>query len=84
MQRLESKIAQLRLYIEHERAQIPGVTLSRERKSELSGESYGVDGEIASFVDRQLLYTEEGYGAWRDLEDEHLLDEVLHFLKRRA
>lgn len=51
-----------------------GITrLTPEVKSEMSGEGFG---EFALLLERQLLTTPEGMGAWSELQHEDILDGV--------
>ena len=58
-------------------------SLGWDEKPELSAEAQGSDGEFESLLERQLLTTEIGYGAWKDLEDDEVLTGVWRVVTRR-
>jgi hypothetical protein len=57
--------------------------VDRTVKPELSGFMQGSDGDIASLVDRELVTTEIGAGAWAELEDPTILDAVFRVVTAR-
>lgn len=57
--------------------------VDRTVKPELSGIMQGRDGEIESLVERELLTTEIGAGAWVELEDPTILDAVFRVVACR-
>ncbi|MDB2438784.1 hypothetical protein N9W89_08725 [Hellea sp.] len=71
-------------YIEKERKSLKITKIDRKRKREISGISQGMNGEIRSLLDTQLLTTEVGYGAWDELDDEDIMAEVLMEIEARS
>ena len=57
--------------------------VGRTAKPELSGFMQGADGDIESLVDRELVTTEIGAGAWAELEDPTILDAVFRVVTSR-
>jgi hypothetical protein len=57
--------------------------VDRTIKPELSGIMQGPDGDIESLVERELLTTEIGAGAWLELEDPTILDAVFRIVTLR-
>jgi hypothetical protein len=57
--------------------------VDRRVKPELSGIMQGCDGEIESLLDRELVTTEIGAGAWAELEDPMILDAVFRVVTSR-
>ncbi len=55
----------------------------RTIKPEVSGIMQGPDGDIESLVERELLTTEIGAGAWLELEDPTILDAVFRIVTLR-
>jgi hypothetical protein len=75
----EEKLAVIREYVLRERARrdiVPGYALLPE----LSCEAFG---EFRNLVDRQLLRTVEGYGAWSELDYPPVLDGAYRHVLRR-
>jgi hypothetical protein len=52
-------------------------------KHELSGIMQGPDGDIESLIERELLTTVVGTGAWGELEDPAILDATYRVVARR-
>ncbi|KKS38952.1 MAG: hypothetical protein A3G49_04380 [Candidatus Sungbacteria bacterium RIFCSPLOWO2_12_FULL_41_11] len=67
----EEKMEAIKTYILRERERCGVSWLGTEYLFELS--CFGC-GEFYNLVERQLLNTEEGFGGWRELEDEHILE----------
>jgi hypothetical protein len=57
--------------------------VDRTIKPEVSGIMQGPDGDIESLVERELLTTEIGAGAWLELEDPTILDAVFRVVTSR-
>ena len=57
--------------------------VDRTVKPELSGFMQGPNGDIESLVDRELVTTEIGAGAWAELEDPTILDAVFRVVTSR-
>jgi hypothetical protein len=57
--------------------------VDRTTKPEVSGIMQGPDGDIESLVERELLTTEIGAGAWLELEDPTILDAVFRIVTLR-
>jgi hypothetical protein len=57
--------------------------VDRTIKPEVSGIMQGPDGDIESLVERELLTTEIGAGAWLELEDPTILDAVFRIVTLR-
>jgi hypothetical protein len=57
--------------------------VDRTIKPEVSGIMQGPDGDIESLVERELLTTEIGAGAWLELEDPMILDAVFRVVTLR-
>jgi hypothetical protein len=57
--------------------------VDRTIKPEVSGIMQGPDGDIESLVERELLTTEIGAGAWHELEDPTILDAVFRVVTLR-
>jgi hypothetical protein len=70
-------------YVRHERQRRGILSVDENRKSELSGIMQGKDGEIESLLERQLITTREGYGAWGELNDPDLLSAVFNLVMQR-
>jgi hypothetical protein len=58
--------------------------VDRTVKPELSGFMRGSDGDIESLVDRELVTTEIGAGAWAEIEDPTILDAVFRVVTARV
>ena len=69
----QDKYEAIKRYVLAERKRLGITRLTPERKSEMSGEGFG---EFTLLLERQLLTTPEGMGAWSDLQDEDILDGV--------
>lgn len=70
-------------YVEEERKHFPEIKVTRERKPELSSVGGGPLAEFESLLDRQLISTEFGYGGWRELKHEDVLNGVIEVIESR-
>lgn len=70
-------------YVERIRSDCGITKLSHERLPELSGDAFR-GGEIAMLVECQLAKTANGYGAWGELKDSHILKAVRDYIRRSA
>lgn len=66
-------LARIEAYVEGERARNPGQVLGTRRRPEPSGEAFG---EFELLLDVQLVPTQNGLGAWKDLDDAEILEGV--------
>ena len=73
----------IRSYIENERLRRGVTHVDQIQKTEMSGIMQGVDGDILSFIERQLMTTEYGYGAWNELNDKNILKETYRVIEER-
>jgi hypothetical protein len=67
-------------YVIHERERKGITTADFGTRSELSGEAFG---EFVMLLDRQLMTTVVGYGAWHELDDSKVLTEVYQLVEER-
>jgi len=68
------------VYKERRRRGILSGDLRFKRVQELSCELVG---EAFNLVERQLLYTADGYGAWKELKDPEILDLAYQYILKR-
>lgn len=74
------KTEKIRGYIIRERKRRGIKKLGTERLPELSCEMFG---EFYNLIERQLMATHEGYGAWSELRDPAVLDGAYKYAKER-
>ncbi|SNT28635.1 hypothetical protein SAMN05421757_109172 [Tropicimonas sediminicola] len=77
------KWADVEAFVERLRRQEGAVPLSRCRVQEISGDAYP-GGEIALLVERQLVNTHSGYGAWKELDASNVLQAVRDYIARES
>lgn len=80
----QSKLQAIEAYVIGERLRRGITNLGTQSKPEISGESYGVDGEFVSLLERQLLTVEIGFGCWNELSNEDTLNGVWRVVRRRT
>ncbi|OHA07802.1 MAG: hypothetical protein A2934_02935 [Candidatus Sungbacteria bacterium RIFCSPLOWO2_01_FULL_47_10] len=73
----EHKLHVIRAYIEHERERRRITELSTMPLPELSCFGYG---EFFNLVERQLMYTNEGFGGWKELSNPEILDGAYRYV----
>lgn len=76
----EEKLAVVRNYVLRMRARCGIISLGCAARPELSCEAFG---EFYNLVERQLMLTEEGFGAWRELEHSPALDGAYRYVTER-
>ena len=79
----DNKLDEVLFLVNVERKRRSIQSLSTDMKSEGSGFSRGVDGDILSLIERQLLITKFGYGAWQELKNPKILSETLRVLREQ-
>ncbi|PRY25205.1 hypothetical protein CLV78_102382 [Aliiruegeria haliotis] len=68
-------------FVERLREQQGAVVLGKRRLQEVSGNAYP-GGEIALLIERQLVNTQFGYGAWKELHGANVLEAVRNYIRK--